>query len=69
MIFPLDILDMSQLYAIMALILTITSEMISPLRAPYIRLNKKKLRQTAIAFAILFLITVTLELLRIIFRL
>lgn len=69
MIFPLDILDMSQLYAIMALILTITSEMISPMRAPYMRLNKKKLRQTAIAFAILFLITVTLELLRIIFRL
>lgn len=68
MIFPLDILDMSQLYAIMALILTITSEMITPMRAPYIRLNKKKLRQTAIVFAILFLITVSLELFRIIYR-
>lgn len=68
MIFPLDMLDMSQLYAIMALILTITSEMITPMRAPYIRLNKKKLRQTAIVFAILFLITVSLELFRIIYR-
>ena len=69
MIFPLDILEMGQLFAIIALVLTITSEAITPMRAPFMRVNKKKLKQTAILFAVLFILTVTMELIRIIFRL
>ena len=59
-ILPLDLFEIGLLLAIMALILLITSELIlSPRqRKINILINRKKLRNAAILFSILFLVIV-----------
>ena len=60
--FPLSFQDISLLLAIMALILLITSELLSPYYGKVrIPIDKKKLRNTAIIISVLFLITVAIR--------
>ncbi|MGB9841314.1 MAG: hypothetical protein ACPLKZ_01165 [Candidatus Bathyarchaeales archaeon] len=60
--FPLNFWDISLLLAIIALILLVTSEMLSPYHGKVnVLINKKKLKNTAIAIAILFLFTVAIR--------
>jgi len=67
MSFPLDFWDISLLLAITAIILLITSEMLSPYHGKInIRINRKKLKNTAFAVSILFLATVTIRIISII---
>jgi len=63
MIFPLDFMEFGLLLAVIALVLITTSELIlsSHRRNAYILLNKKKLRNTAILFSILFIAIVILR--------
>jgi hypothetical protein len=62
MTFPLNLWDISLLLAITAIVLLITSELLSSYygRAS-ILLNKKRLRNTAITVSTLFLITVAIR--------
>jgi len=65
--FPLGFWDISLLLAITAIILLVTSEMLSPYYGKAnILINKKKLKNTATAISILFLITVTIRIINII---
>lgn len=58
--FPLDFWQISLLTAITAIILLITSEMLSPYYGKVnIPINKKRLKNVAIGFSIIFLATVT----------
>ncbi len=67
MTFPLDFWDISLLLAITAIILLITSELISSYYGKInIIINKKKLKNTAQTFSFLFLITVTIRIISII---
>lgn len=60
--FPLNFWDISLLLAIIALILLVTSEMLSPYHGKVnVLINKKKLKNTSIAIAILFLFTVAIR--------
>ena len=60
--FPLSFWDISLWLAVTAIILLITSELISPYYGKTnILINKKRLRQTALTIGILFLITVTIR--------
>ena len=60
--FPLNLWDIGLLLATTALILLITSELLSPYsRKVNIPINKKRLRNTAITFSILFLMTVAIR--------
>ena len=60
--FPLGIWDISLLLAITAIILLITSEMLSQYYGKInVRINRRKLRNTSIAASIVFLITITLR--------
>lgn len=69
MIFPLDLLEISLLLAIIALVLLVTSELLSPHhRKANILINKKKLRNTAIIFSTLFAITIAIRIFTIIFQ-
>jgi hypothetical protein len=62
MIFPLNLLDISLLLAIIAIVLLVTSELLSPHhRKENVLINKKKLRTAAIAFSILFLATIVIR--------
>ena len=62
MMFPLDFWDISLLLAIIAIILLITSEMLSSYYGKVnILINKKKLKNTAITISTLFLITVAIR--------
>ena len=63
MIFPLDLLEIGLLVAIIALILIITSEVILSPRQQKVNvlINRKKLRKVTILFSVLFLIIVTLR--------
>jgi hypothetical protein len=62
MSFPLNTDDLSLLLAITALILLVTSELLSPYYGKVsLSINKKRLRNTALAFSILFLATVALR--------
>jgi hypothetical protein len=64
--FPLSFWDISLLTAIIATILLITSEMLSPYYGKInILINKKKLKNTAITVSIIFLITVALKIISI----
>jgi hypothetical protein len=57
--FPLSIWDISLWLAITATILLITSELISPYYGKTnLTINKKRLRNTSLAFLTLFLVTV-----------
>ena len=60
--FPLSFWDISLWLAITAIILLATSELISPYYGrTNLLINKKRLKQTAIAVGILFLITVAIR--------
>ena len=60
--FPLGIWDISLLLAITAIILLITSELLSPhYGEANLKINRKRLRNTALTFSILFLATVALK--------
>jgi len=57
--FPLSLWDISLWLAITAIILLVTSELISPYYGKTnLIINKKRLRNTSLAFSTLFLITV-----------
>lgn len=65
--FPLSFWDISLWLAITAIVLLVTSEMLSPYyRKVNIYINKKKLKNIASAVSILFLITVTIAIIGII---
>jgi len=67
MSFPLNFWDISLLLAITAIILLITSEMLSPYHGKInIRVNRKKLKNAAFAVSILFLATVAIRIISII---
>jgi hypothetical protein len=67
MIFPLGFWDVSLLTAITAIILLITSEMLSPYHGKVnIQINKKRLKNAATTFSIIFLATVALRIVSII---
>jgi hypothetical protein len=62
MMFPLNLWDISLLLAITAIILLITSELLSShYGKANILINKKRLRNTAITVSTLFLITVAIR--------
>lgn len=62
MTFPLGLWDISLWLAITAIMLLITSEMLSPRYGKInIRINKKRLQNAALAVSILFLITVAIK--------
>jgi hypothetical protein len=66
MMFPLDFWDISLLLAITAIILLITSEMLSSYYGKVnILINKKKLKNIAIITSILFLTTVAVRIINI----
>ncbi len=57
--FPLSISDISLLLAVCATILLVTSELLSPhYGRTSVKINRNKLKNTAIVFSILFLATV-----------
>ena len=68
MIFPLDLLEVGILLAIVALIIIVTSELIlsSPRYKANLLINRKKLKNIGILFSILFLIIVILRIISII---
>jgi hypothetical protein len=60
--FPLNTDDVSLLLAITALILIVTSELLSPYYGKInLRLNRSRLRNAALTFSIVFLATVGLR--------
>jgi len=60
--FPLSFWDISLWLAITAIILLITSELISPYYGKTrILINKKRLKNAALAMSILFLVTVAIR--------
>ena len=62
MSFPLSFWDISLWLAVTAIILLITSELISPYYGKTnLLINKKRLRNVALVMSILFLITVALR--------
>jgi hypothetical protein len=67
MTFPLGFWDISLLLAITAIILLITSELLSAYYGKInILINRKKLKNTSILFSVLFLATVAIRILSII---
>jgi hypothetical protein len=59
---PLNIWDISLLLAVCAAILLVTSEILSPhYGRTSIKINRNRLKNTAIAFSILFLATVAVR--------
>ena len=69
MIFPLDLLEISFLLAIMAIVLLVTSELLSPHhRKANILINKKKLRNAAVGFSVLFMITIGIRIIALILQ-
>jgi len=64
--FPLSLWDISMWLAVTAIILLITSELISPYYGrTNLIINKKRLRNVALADATLFLITVAIRIMTI----
>jgi len=62
MTFPLGFWDISLLLAVMAIILLITSELLSPYYGKInIRINRKRLKNAALATSALFLATVVIR--------
>ena len=60
--FPLSFWDISLLLAVTAIILLITSELVSPYYGKTnLIIKKKRLRNIALAFSIVFLITVAIR--------
>jgi hypothetical protein len=68
--FPLNLLEISLFLAITAIILLITSEILSPRYGKInVQINQKKLRNAAWATSSLFLVSVTIRIISIIFAL
>ena len=65
MIIPIDFGDLSILLAITAIILLITSELLSSYQRRIV-INRKRLRRAAIVFSVFFLITVSIRIVDII---
>jgi len=64
--FPLSFWDVSLIFAITAIILLITSEMLSPYYGRInILINRKRLKRTALTLSILFLATVAIKIINI----
>lgn len=61
MIFPVDWGELSILIAVMAIILLVASELISPYNRGAIMLNRQRLRRVAIVFSVVFMFTVILK--------
>jgi len=62
MTFPLTLWDISLLLAVTAITLLVTSELLSPYYGKInVKINKKRLRNTAMTFSIMFLATVALR--------
>jgi uncharacterized membrane protein len=66
MMFPLTLWDASLLFAILAIILLVTSELLPRYGRVTILINKKRLRNAATAVSTLFLITVAIRIVAII---
>jgi len=61
-LFPVGLGELSILFAVTALVLLITSEMLSPYhRRINILVSRKRMRNAAILFSVLFLTTVAIE--------
>jgi hypothetical protein len=68
MIFPLDLLNISLLLAIISIVLLVTSGLLSPhYRRTNILINKKKLRNAAVFFAFLFVASIAIRIVILIF--
>jgi hypothetical protein len=62
--FPLNLVEISQWLAIIALILLATSELISPRYSKInMEIDKKKLKKVALSISILFLISLVINML------
>ena len=60
--FPLTIWDVSLVLAVTAIVLLVTSEVLSPYYgAANLKINKKRLKNSAITTSILFLVTVAIR--------
>ena len=68
MILPLNLGDLSVLFAIIGITLLVTSEVLSSYRKSKVLLNTKQLMRAAIFFSILFLVTIALEIADIIWK-
>jgi hypothetical protein len=65
--FPLSFWDISLWLAVTAIVLLVTSELVSPYYGKTnLAINKKRLRNTALAVSILFLVTVAIRIVNII---
>jgi len=65
--FPLSFWDISLLLAVTSIILLVTSELLSPYYGKTsLKINKKRLKKTALTTSILFLITVAIRIISII---
>lgn len=68
MILPLNLGDLSVLFAIIGITLLVTSEVLSSYRKSKVLLNTKQLMRAAIFFSTLFLVTIALEIADIIWK-
>ncbi|MGB9914270.1 MAG: hypothetical protein ACPLIG_00880 [Candidatus Bathyarchaeales archaeon] len=59
--FPMNLSDISLWLAVMAIILLITSEIVSSITEPQIMIEKKRLRLVAIALGMGFMATVVMR--------
>jgi hypothetical protein len=67
MMFPLGISDLSLLFAVTAIILLITSELLSPYYGrANLKISRKRLRNSGLAFSAFFLTTVAIKIISII---
>jgi hypothetical protein len=65
--FPLGMWDISLLFAAAAIVLLITSELLSPYHSRVsLKISRKRLRYSALTFSVLFLITVAIRIISII---
>jgi hypothetical protein len=65
--FPLGISDISLLFALAAIALLITSELLSPYYGKVkLKINRKRLKNSALLFSSLFLVTVAMKIVAII---
>jgi len=65
--FPLSFWDISLLLAVTSIVLLVTSELLSPYYGKTsLKINKRRLKKTALTASILFLITVAIRIVSII---
>jgi hypothetical protein len=62
LVFPLSLWDVSLVLAVTAIVLLVTSEILSPYYGTAnLKINKKRLRNSAITTSIMFLVTVAIR--------